>query len=463
MEIGKKDFSWNIAATLLKLASGILILPVILKYFTADEVGIWMVFLSFSTIVLLFDFGFSNTFTRNITYIFSGANRLHCEGFEYIESGTGVNFELLKSTIRAMKWFYTRISLVILVFLLTGGSIYIYHLISKSFVGNSNTVYVSWLLYSCILCYQTYTLYLDSLMLGRGLVKRNKQIIIIAQLLFLLVSSLLIIFFKTGLLGIVVGQLLSIITNRVLSYLAFYDQSIKSGLSVASSTDYKKTLHLISPNAIRIGITSLGSFLVNRSSIFVGSLYLPLASIASYGVSKQVADIIVNIASVYFYTFYPKMIKSRVNGDNGLLKSLYLRSDIIYISLFVFMGGITVLFGNVILIQINSNTLLLQTLLLILLLFVSFLETNHSLAGSVLLTKNEVPFFRASIVSGLLTILLLFMFIHSNFGIISLILAPGVAQLIYQNWKWPLEVKRDLKITIKDFTIELKNILKKAI
>ncbi len=30
-------------------------------------------------------------------------------------------------------------------------------------------------------------------------------------------------------------------------------------------------------------------------------------------------------------------------------------------------------------------------------------------------------------------------------GLWGLILAPGIVQLAYQNWKWPLEVYRDLK------------------
>ena len=72
MQIGKKDVIWNLTATILKIASGIIILPVILKYLTSEEIGIWTIFLSFSSITLLFDFGFSATFARSITYILVG-------------------------------------------------------------------------------------------------------------------------------------------------------------------------------------------------------------------------------------------------------------------------------------------------------------------------------------------------------------------------------------------------------
>ena len=84
-------------------------------------------------------------------------------------------------------------------------------------------------------------------------------------------------------------------------------------------------------------------------------------------------------------------------------------------------------------------------------MFASFLETNHSIAGGILLTKNEVPFFKAGIISGIATIVLLFVFLHfTNLGILAMILAPAVSQLLYQNWKWPMEVHSELKITYID-------------
>jgi hypothetical protein len=82
---------------------------------------------------------------------------------------------------------------------------------------------------------------------------------------------------------------------------------------------------------------------------------------------------------------------------------------------------------------------------------VSFLESNHSIAAMILLSKNEVPFFKASLLSGAATITLLFIFFHfTNIGILSMIAAPGIAQGVYQNWKWPLTVIRDIKISKND-------------
>jgi hypothetical protein len=38
----------------------------------------------------------------------------------------------------------------------------------------------------------------------------------------------------------------------------------------------------------------------------------------------------------------------------------------------------------------------------------------------------------------------------TNLGLLSLFLAPGLVDIAYQSWKWPLEVVKDLKISFKD-------------
>ena len=361
-----------------------------------------------------------------------------------------------------MKWFYSRISLIILTILISGGTFYIHYILVKSYKGDRLDIYISWILYVFLISYQAYTLYYDSLLLGKGMVKRNKQIIVISQLFFIVISLILILVFKMGLIALVIGQLLSVVLNRTLSFISFYDKETKNLISSAENIHHKDVLKDLSPNAIKIGITSLGSFLINKSSIFIGSLILPLADIASFGISKQVIDLVAIIAAIWFSTYYPKMIQFRVNNEKTQLKKLYVRSEIIYIVLFILMGTFIVFFGNDFLVLIKTNTLLINTLLLASLILVTFLEINHTWAGSLLLTKNEVPFFKASIVSGLFTIILLFLFLYYfKWGVISLIIAPGIAQLVYQNWKWPLEAKKDLNIKNKDYKTEIKSFLNK--
>jgi hypothetical protein len=48
----------------------------------------------------------------------------------------------------------------------------------------------------------------------------------------------------------------------------------------------------IYPNAVKVGLTNLGGFLVTKSAVLMGAAYLPLSVVASYGITVQVLDII---------------------------------------------------------------------------------------------------------------------------------------------------------------------------
>jgi len=69
-----------------------------------------------------------------------------------------------------------------------------------------------------------------------------------------------------------------------------------------------------------------------------------------------------------------------------------------------------------------------------------------------------VPFAKAFIITGVVVILLLFFGLkYSSLGVWVMFLAPGIANIVYQNWKWPLEVMKDLRIKPKDYFLVLKN------
>jgi hypothetical protein len=130
---------------------------------------------------------------------------------------------------------------------------------------------------------------------------------------------------------------------------------------------------------------------------------------------------------------------------------------------FFTLGLIIYFFGSSALKIIQSNTVLLPGNLIIATMIVSFLEMNHASAGGILLTKNEVPFFKPSIISGVSTAILIYIFLQwTNLGMAALILAPGLVDISYQSWKWPLEVFKDLKISFSDILKSIVNLAKSA-
>ncbi|MDR1582435.1 MAG: hypothetical protein LBS55_04115 [Prevotellaceae bacterium] len=446
MNIGRKDVIWNYAATFLKIGVGVILLPFILRSFSQETVAIWSIFTTVITLTGLFDFGFNPSFARNVTYVVSGAKELKKTGYDIVENHDGtIDYGLFKGLIDAMKWFYARMAAILFVLLATAGTYYI-HVVLKTYSGNHTEVYIAWAILVVINSYSLYTMYYDSLLQGEGLIKRSKQIQIAGQSVYLVVAVVLILL-RFNLIAIVSAQALSVIIRRVLSHRTIYTTKFKQILEPVTARAKKEFIKPILPNAVKLGLTSLGGFLVTRSSIVIGSLYLSLDAIASYGITIQIIGIISSVASVYFATYQPQIAQYRVQNNTVAIRQLYLKGSVLLLGIFI-VGGIALVFlGEWALDVIKSQTPLLPKPLMLFALLVYLLEANHGNAGGILLTKNEVPFFRASLFSGVLTVILLFIFFkYTHLGVLGMILAQGIAQGCYQNWKWPIKVIKELRI-----------------
>lgn len=426
-----------------------------MKYVASEEYGLWTIFLTYGSLIMLIDFGFANNFTRSVTYVFSGAKELSKEGYIEIGEDNRIDYGLLKGVINAMKYYYSIVSFIAIIFFGVVGTIHLYIVMQKGYHGNSQYIYLAWIGYICIICYQLYTLYYESLIMGRGFVKKQMQITIISQIVYMIIVCFFIIN-GFGIGSMVLGLVFSVTVNRYLSKYSFFDKQINQHLLLAEAFDRKILIKTLSHNSIRIGLTTLGGFCVARASILVGSIYLPLSLIAAFGLSKQLVDVVGGISCIANSTYYPRMTFLRINGDLSGVKKLYLKNWLFFVVMF-FLGSIMLItFGNWILIRMKSNTLLLSSSLLYLMLIITFLENNHGWAGYLLLIENKVPFFKASLICGSLTVCLLFIFLeYLHWDVLSLILAPGIAQL-YQNWKWPYEVIKAYSIKTRDFVAVFK-------
>jgi hypothetical protein len=47
----------------------------------------------------------------------------------------------------------------------------------------------------------------------------------------------------------------------------------------------------------------------------------------------------------------------------------------------------------------------------------------------------------------------------TDLGLLSLMIAPGIVDISYQSWKWPLEVIKDLRISFSDVVGSIRSLL----
>lgn len=441
--IGKKSVAWSYVAVVFSVGSGIILLPFILHNLPSETVAVWGIFQAIYSMTTLLDFGFRPSFSRNISYIFSGVEELCVDGISS-QQGNGVSFPLLKGTIKAMRVFYTYLAIAVLLLLLTVGSFYFYCVMQK-YTGDKVDAIMGWCILCVINCYNLYTLYYDSLMTGKGCVTRLQQITIVGQLLYISIAIGLI-YSGFGLVAIVMAQLSSIIVKRILANRSFYTKEMKRQLANANTIDYKQVLRTIAPNSVKVGLTSLGGYVVNKSALFFGSLYIALDAVATYSITLQILDILARCGTMLFVTFSPKIAQCRAQGNIAEIRRLYLLSVGALLLIYIIGGGAMLSIGDSVLCLLGSKTLLLPTSLLALLLLVSLLEQNHSIAAGFIQAGNKIPFFIPSLISGAATVILLWLLLDvMNMGLLGLIMAPGIAQLSYNNWKWPSVVIKEIK------------------
>lgn len=442
--IGKKDVAWSYACTIFTIGAGVILLPFILNQMSAETVGIWNIFQTITALVMLLDFGFRPSFARNISYIFSGVKQLQVNGVANIgNSESSVDYSLLKGTLKAMQKFYRWLAIIMFCVLAIGGSVYFYYILQK-YTGDKHDAMIAWVLLIAINCYNLYTLYYDALLLGKGYIKQNQKITILGQIVYLGIAIGLI-YGGFGLTAIVSAQLISTIIRRILAYRVFFTKDLKAQLANANTQDSQDIFKTIAPNAVKVGLTHLGGFLVNKSALLIGSTFLSLEQIACYGITLQVMDVLARCGTVVYQTFIPKLAQFRAENDLLQLKRYYQYATFSNLAIYIIGGIAWMLAGDWALTIIKSETTFVPTIMLGTMLIISLLEHNHAISAGFIMADNKIPFFIPSLVSGVATVILLWTFLSPlQLGLWGMIMAPGIAQLAYQNWKWPSVIIKEL-------------------
>lgn len=450
IKISKADVIWSYIAQFLHLASGILVLPYVLRMLPAEEIGLNYLMLTIGALVALLDFGFAPQFGRNISYIYGGAQQLKREGVECIE-GADINYHLLASMIQVAKKVYRILSVVVLAVMLTAGTAYMYY-ITEGFTSVRNSLLI-WVVYSLSTYFQIYFTYYNSLLTGCGMIKESKYAIIASRLAYI-VLSIGFIYSGLSLLGLCLANLISPFLARFISYHYYFTDDLRVKLSEENVTveENRELFGVIWYNAKKLGINFLGAYAINKMGMFIAGLYLTLTEVSSYGLMIQLVTLIGTVSAMFFNTMNPKFAVYRVHNDINKLINQFACSQIVFYVLFIIGSAILIFLGPLVLIVIESNSILPPVHILTLYCVVVLLEINHSNFATIIVTGNDVPFVKASILAGIAIVLCSFVALHYfSAGIMGLVLSQGFCQLVYGNWIWPKYVLDEFGISYFEF------------
>ncbi len=445
----KKDVVWNYMAIFFNMGAGVIVLPIILHFLDANEIGLYYLMLTISSMVALIDFGFAPQIGRNITYALSGAKHIEREGLHEIPN-SGPNYRLLATVIGAAKFIYRRLSILVLVLMLTLGTCYIHH-VTHGFLDVDNSLWI-WLVFCFSNFFNVYFIYYRSLLTGSGKIYESSVSIILSKLAYISTCSLLVVL-GFGLISIVIANIVSPIVLFVYSHKNFYTQDVKMLLPKDIQHEEKKVaITGIWFNARRLGINQLGAFAILKLNLFLVGLFLPLSVVGSFGILTQVVPALSAVAAALFNSFLPQIASLQV-AHNKTEIARKLSVTVVTYWLMMIIGGMVMVFLLPRILQvISSNAETPPTLITVLYLVVMMLEGNHTMFSTVIVTSNKVPFVAAGLISGLLIgLFMLLSLCFTSLGLLGVVLAQGIVQLSYNNWRWPKYVLDDLDVKLFEF------------
>ncbi|CAN5447684.1 O-unit flippase-like protein [soil metagenome] len=447
----KKDVIWGYFAQFFSIASGMLMLPIVLRMLTPDEIGMNYLMMTVGSLVSLFDFGFAPQFGRNITYVFGGAQSLKKEGVEINEDNKEVNYRLLATMIHTAKYIYQLISLIVLAVMVTLGTGYIYK-VTNGF-NNVHNSFIIWIVYSISTFFNVYYTYYSSLLTGKGMIMESKKAMVYSKIVYILLAATLLLI-GTGLIGVAISNLIAPFVERYVANRFFFTKELNEKLNAFEISKKEKIdlFHIIWHNAKKLGLVYIGSYAITRFSMFLAGLYLPLTEIASYGLMIQFVSIILTLSGTLFVLNEPRLSALKVAGDKVTLLKTFSFSMGVYYLLYFVMGAGLIIIGPWLLSFLHSNTVLPSSLIIFLYLTVMMLELNHSFFATIIVIGNSVPFMWISLITGGLIAFGSFLSLaFTDLGVLGLVIVQGVVQLAYNNWKWPLFICRDFNISFLNF------------
>lgn len=453
IKIRREDVIWGYLAQFFSIASGVILLPLVLKMLSAEEVGMNYLMLSVGQLVVLVDFGFSPQFSRNITYVYSGAQRLLRKGIEKNDSSNNVviNYRLLSTLIGTARWLYRVLAGIVLLLMLTMGSIYIYY-VTKGFTNIQNSFLV-WVIFSFGVFFQIYYSYYSSLLTGSGKIMESKKAMIYTSVLKILLTYALL-YGGLGLLGIVIANSISPFLTRYLSYKYYFTSELKGNIS-PYKIELKEKLSLFKTlwyNSKKMGIATVSGYLTYGASTLMAGIYLSLSDVASYGLMIQLVSLIGGISGILFVIYQPRFASLQMSNNVKALQKESAYTMCMFYGLFIIGTFCLILIVPSILHLLGSQTVLPSMGILLACTLFRLLDNNFWNLCQIVIAGNEFPFLKSCFYTALGIVVGTYISLAwLHWGIWGIVIATGFVQTVWNNWYWPHYVMKEINMTGSSF------------
>lgn len=442
INVRRQDVIWVYVSRFLAIGVNVLLLPLIMKFLSDDELGLWYVFSSISQVVSLFDFGFSSTISRHMTYAWSGADKLKKTSVSN-EYRNSTNRALVSEIVVTCRLVYLIVSLAGLFIMAVFGTAYIYSVVDNGVSGN---ILLSWIVYMVSIFLNMFYGYWASLLQGVGAVAERSKMGVYSKVAQMMIAIALILS-GMGLLGFVISYFISGLILRIAGKIYFDKKT--SGFERMRKVEIEKVkgcFSVIWGTAWKDGIVALAQYLSTQANTLICAYYIDLSSTSVYGVMTQMVSIIASISASYFNAYQPVFSSVCLRKDAAEQKRIVCVTDFMYKAVF-FVGMIALFIVGLPMIHLLRPEMEINALFCLMLCAFYYFFNQKDLFASMISSFNEIPYWQAYVISAIGSLVLSILFVKVfHLGIIGLVAAQLVVNMMYNFWKWPMYMMKRVGI-----------------
>lgn len=438
---------WSWMYNGLRLASAVILLPLVLRKLPTPELGMYYLLMSQVALVTLVDFGFGPSIGRFVGYAMGGAEKIQAQGVAAPGKSHEPNYSLVWELLSASRILYRYLTLALLVIMGTVGTLAVEARVAET--ASPNLTRLAWAATLVSTLLDIYSSYWVVFLRSMNQVLLGVRIGMVAYVLRLtLIATLLIC--GLGLLSMPLGAFAGIIVGRLWARAKCLQ--LLAGHPRPERVDARKTFATLWPNSWRTGVQMVAGYLTTNGNTQICAYALGLRATAEYGLSVQLVGIAVGMASVWMLVKWPLASQYIGRHDYPALQRL-LRPRIWLQNLsFLAMAAGLVVCGPLLLKWFGSGKQILPPAWLCLMCLDSLLLLQFTFWGTLIFNQNRLPFLWPTVATNALSLLLsLTLVSFTSLGARGLVLGPLIAGCLFNYWYWPPYAARSIRTSLFRF------------
>lgn len=431
--LNQSTVAWSWGFNFLRLASGLLLLPLLLRLLSDEELGMYYLFLSLNAIVVVLDLGFSPTIGRFITYAMGGARKLTAHGLDEEPPHGEPNYPLLWELLQTARVFYGLVVLATVSFLGTFGTFMVWRHAAET--PQPGITWEAWVISILAVAAETYFNVWNVFLRNMNQVLAATRIYFVAYAIRLILACVFLII-GDGLLSLPAASLITSFLVRNYSRRACL--TALAAVPAPAHVDWRAHFRTIWPNSWRLGLFFGGSYLSTNANVLLCTSIFGLKLSGHYGVALQVIGIVNGMAAVWTAVKWP-LIGQMVTRRNteGLRQLLWPR---LWLQLLTYtaLAAFAITCGPPLIRFIGSSKQMLPAIWMTLLAVNGLLEAHCSVWNTLISMWNRLPMLWASLATNVVALGLNVALVHLHGAEPGwLVLGPLIANVALNYWYWP--------------------------